>query len=61
MSARGYCMARPRRPRKTPIERIYRKVTGKKMPLAVKRILVKSRKPKDGTQGQLNRSTMAPW
>jgi hypothetical protein len=35
-------MKGPRRPRITTIERIYREVTGHKMPLAVKRILLKS-------------------
>ena len=30
----------------TPIERIYREVMGRKMPLAVRRILLRKRKPR---------------
>jgi hypothetical protein len=32
--------------RVTPIERIYREVTGRKMPLSVRRVLLGRRKPK---------------
>jgi hypothetical protein len=32
--------------RETPIERIYRKVTGRKMPLSVRLILLGKRKPR---------------
>jgi hypothetical protein len=33
--------------RETPIERIYKEVTGHKMPLAIKRILLQKIKPKN--------------
>jgi hypothetical protein len=37
----------PHKPhRETPIERIYREVTGRKMPLAVRRVLLPKRKPR---------------
>jgi hypothetical protein len=37
----------PHKPhRETPIERIYREVIGRKMPLAVRRVLLRKRKPK---------------
>jgi hypothetical protein len=37
----------PRRPhRETTIERIYREVTGRNMPLAIKRVLLRKRRPK---------------
>jgi hypothetical protein len=32
--------------RETPIERIYLEVTGRKMPLAIKRVLLRHRKSK---------------
>ena len=32
--------------RETPIERIYLEVTGRKMPLAIKRVLLRNRKSK---------------
>jgi hypothetical protein len=32
--------------RETPIERIYREVMGHKMPLAIRRVLLRKRKPK---------------
>jgi hypothetical protein len=38
----------PLKPRReTPIERIYREVTGKKMPAVVKRVLLPKRSPRD--------------
>jgi hypothetical protein len=40
----GCCMAA--RPKETTIERIYREVTGNKMPAEVKRILLRKRKVK---------------
>jgi hypothetical protein len=37
----------PHRPhRETTIERLYREVTGRKMPLSVRRILLRKRKPR---------------
>jgi hypothetical protein len=39
----------PHKPhRETPIERIYREVTGRKMPLAIRRVLLRKPKSKRG-------------
>jgi hypothetical protein len=39
-------MVRHPRARETPIERIYREINGKKMPLTIRRILLRKRKTK---------------
>jgi hypothetical protein len=41
----------PRNPRETPIERIFREVTGREMPQSVKRILLRKQMAKPKTKG----------
>jgi hypothetical protein len=40
-----------RKPRETPIERIFREVTGRQMPQSVKRILLRKPRAKPKTKG----------
>jgi hypothetical protein len=41
----------PHKPRETPIERIFREVTGRKMPQSIKLILLRKPRAKPKTKG----------